>query len=133
MSQTITVTFNQVSESASGGDIRGHKVVCDRPEAKGGGNAGPMGGELLLSGQAGCFMSNLLAAAKTREVVLTDAAVTVTGTVAEAPPRFEAVEVAVSASGVDGEMMKKLVTIAERGCLVANTLKAALNLTIKIQ
>lgn len=133
MSSTVTISFRQVSPSASAGDIRGHRVVCDRPEAKGGGNDGPMGGELLLSGQAGCFMSNLLAAAKAREVVLEDAAVTVTGTVAEAPPRFEAIEVAVSASGVDGETLKKLATIAERGCLVANTLKGAVELTIRIQ
>lgn len=130
MSQTITVMLKQVSESASAGEVRGHRVVCDRPEAKGGGDQGPMGGELLLSGQAGCFMSNLLAAAKAREVVLEDAAVTVTATVAEAPPRFEAIEVAVSAKGVDAEVLKKLATIAERGCLVANTLKNAVTLTI---
>ena len=133
MSSTFAVTFRQISESASQGDIRGHKVVCDRPEAKGGGNAGLMGGELLLSGQAGCFMSNLLAAAKAREVVLEDAAVTVAGTVAEAPPRFEAIDIVVSAEGVDGGLLQKLVTIAERSCLVANTLKNAVPVTITIQ
>ena len=133
MSQTVSVTFKQINQSASQADVRGHKVVSDRPEAKGGGNHGPMGGELLLSGQAGCFMSNLLAAARAREVVLRDAAVTVTGTVTDTPPRFEAIEVTVSAGGVDAQMLKKLVTIAERGCLVANTLKAAVDLTIAIQ
>jgi putative redox protein len=91
-----------------------------------------MGGELLLGGQAGCFMSNLLAAAKAREVTLKAARVTVIGTVAEAPVRFSAIEIAVSAEGVEPALLEKLVTIAERGCLVANTLKAALYLTIRI-
>ena len=133
MAQTVTISFNQISESASQGDVRGHKVVCDRPEAKGGGNVGPMGGELLLSGQAGCFMSNLLAAAKVRDVVLQNASVTVTGTVAEAPPHFSAVDLVVSADGVERAVLEKLVTIAERGCLVANTLKNAVPVTITIK
>jgi putative redox protein len=91
-----------------------------------------MGGELLLAGQAGCFMSNLLAAAKAREVTLTEAAVTATGTMAESPPRYVAIDLVVSAKGVDGALLEKLLTIAERGCLVANTLKAALPLTVTI-
>ena len=135
MSQTVSVTFCKVSESesASEAEIRGHRVVSDRPEAKGGGDAGPMGGELLLSGQAGCFMSNLVAAARTREVALKTAEVTATGTVADAPPRFSAIDLVVSAPGVEEETLAKLVTIAERGCLVANTLKQALPVTITIK
>ena len=132
MAHSVVITLKQTSASASAGEIRGHRVVCDRPEAKGGGDQGPMGGELLLSGQAGCFMSNLLAAAKAREVALIDASVTVTGTVAEAPVRFSAIELAVSAACVERALLEKLVTIAERGCLVANTLKAAVDLTIRI-
>ncbi|MDJ0784052.1 MAG: OsmC family protein [Desulfosarcinaceae bacterium] len=132
MAATISVTYQQISSSASQGDIRGHRVTCDRPEAKGGGDAGPMGGELLLSGQAGCFMSNLLAAARARDLQLADAAVTVTGTVGEAPPRITAIELAVTAPGVARDQLEKLVTIAERGCLVANTLKNAVPLTITI-
>jgi putative redox protein len=92
-----------------------------------------MGGELLLSGQAGCFMSNLLAAAKARDVVLKDTLITVTGSVAEAPPRFSAIAIEVSAVGVERDLLEKLATIAERGCLVANTLKAAVDLTIRIK
>ena len=34
----------------------------DRPGPKGGQDKGPMGGEALLMGLGGCFMSNLLAA-----------------------------------------------------------------------
>jgi putative redox protein len=132
MAASVSVSLKQTSESASQGEIRGHRVVCDRPEAKGGGDQGPMGGELLLAGQAGCFMSNLLAAAKAREVQLTDAVVEVTGTMGEAPPRFIAIDLAVSAKGVERELLQKLATIAERGCLVANTLKEALPLTVTI-
>jgi putative redox protein len=58
--------------------------------------------------------------------------VTITGTVAEAPARFSAIEIAVSAEGVERPLLEKLVTIADRGCLVANTLRAAVDLTIRI-
>ncbi|MEJ2641938.1 MAG: OsmC family protein [Desulfosarcinaceae bacterium] len=133
MAANVSVVWKQISESASQGEIRGHRVVCDRPEAKGGGDQGPMGGELLLAGQAGCFMSNLLAAAKAREARLTEAVVKVTGTMGEAPPRYIAIDLVVSAKGVDRQLLEKLVTIAERGCLVANTLKEAVPLTVTIQ
>ena len=133
MAATVSVSLKQISKSASQGEIRGHRVVCDRPEAKGGEDQGPMGGELLLAGQAGCFMSNLLAAAKAREVTLKEAVVTATGTVADSPPRYVAIDLVVSAKGVDGELLEKLATIAERGCLVANTLKAAVPLTVTIR
>jgi hypothetical protein len=61
---TATVKVEQISGSASRGNARGHELVMDRPEAKGGTNQGMMGGEAMLNGLGGCFMSNLLAAAK---------------------------------------------------------------------
>jgi hypothetical protein len=42
MAATVSVSLKQISDSASQGEIRGHRVVCDRPEAKGGGDQGPM-------------------------------------------------------------------------------------------
>ena len=61
---SVTVMVEQISGTASRGNARGFSVVMDRPEAKGGTNEGMMGGEVLLNGLGGCFMSNLLAAAK---------------------------------------------------------------------
>ena len=63
---TITVQVDQLDHSASQGSVREHQLTMDRPEAKGGQNKGPMGGEALLMSLGGCFMSNLLAAAKAR-------------------------------------------------------------------
>jgi putative redox protein len=63
MGVQIKASVRQVSASASQASARGHTSWVDRPEAKGGTNRGPMGGELMLMGIGGCFMSNLLAAA----------------------------------------------------------------------
>ena len=60
---TIHATVTQLDHSASLADVRGHRLTIDRPQAKGGQDKGPMGGEALLMGLGGCFMSNLLAAA----------------------------------------------------------------------
>ena len=130
---TVSVTVKQFGESASQGSVRKHQVLMDRPEAKGGQDKGPMGGENFLMSLGGCFMSNLLAAAKSRGVELSGAALDITGTIQGTPSRFAAVHMKISTAGTDKALMKKLVTIAERGCLVANTLKQALELTIDVR
>jgi putative redox protein len=129
---TATVKVEQISSSASRGDARGHLLVMDRPEAKGGSNQGMMGGEALLNGLGGCFMSNLLAAAKARDIKLTGARVDIEGDMADAPARFTAIRMSVSAQCEPAGELDKLVTIAERGCIAANTLRAAVELDIKI-
>ena len=59
----ITTTISQINTaSAARTRIRNHEIVTDRPVEKGGGNQGPMGGELLVASLGGCFMSNLIAA-----------------------------------------------------------------------
>jgi putative redox protein len=129
---SVTVNVEQISRSASRGHARGFVLVMDRPEAKGGTNEGMMGGEALLNGLGGCFMSNLLAAARARNVELSQARVGVEGELAEAPSRFSAIRMTVSAQCDPPEELAKLVTIAERGCIVANTLKTAVELSIQI-
>jgi putative redox protein len=128
---TIHATVSQLDHSSCRGEARGHQLVMDRPQAKGGQDLGPMGGEALLMGLGGCFMSNLLAAAKAREIALRDARLEIAGELADgAPPRYVAIHVTVSASCDPPEQLPKLVTIAERGCISANTLRAAVNLQI---
>jgi putative redox protein len=126
----VKVSVRQIGPTASEGTARNHKVVMDRPEAKGGENRGAMGGENLLMALGGCFMSNLLAAARTRDYELKDVKLGITGTLASAPPGFTAVDMEISADYSDKAGMEKLVTIAERGCIVANTLKKALDLNL---
>ncbi len=128
----VNVSVDQVGPTASEGRAREHTVVMDRPEAKGGENRGAMGGENLLMALGGCFMSNLLAAAKSRESDMSNVKLSITGTLDAAPPSFSAVEMKIAAEYNDKEAMQKLVTIAERGCIVANTLKNAVDLKIAL-
>lgn len=128
---TIQVTIQQDDESASTAQAREHELTMDRPEAKGGQNKGPMGGEALLMAFGGCFMSNLLAAAKARDIELKGARAEIAGELADAPGRYIKVHMAVSAQCEPAGELQKLVVIAERGCLVANTLRKAVELTIE--
>ena len=132
MANTIEVQIKQVSAATSQATVRSHQVLVDRPETKGGDDKGPMGGELLLAALGGCFMSNLLAAIRAREAPVANVRTRVAGTLAESPGRFEAVEMRVSAECEDLELLGKLVTIAERSCIVANTLRSCLKLSVAV-
>ncbi len=129
---TASAIIEQVSNTSSVGNARGHKLVMDRPNNKGGTNEGMMGGEALLNGLGGCFMSNLLAASKARGIELQNARANIEADIAEAPARFTAIRMLVSAQCNPPEELPKLVTIAERGCIVANTLRTAVELSIKV-
>lgn len=133
MGTRITVQVNQAGPSASEGLTRTHRIRMDRPETKGGENRGPMGGEVLLMALGGCFMSNLLAAVAARDVAVTDIQLAISGMLENSPPRYSGIEVLVSAEYADREDIQKLIAIAERGCIVANTLKEAVNLTIQLK
>jgi putative redox protein len=128
----LTVTVSQVQQSStSESAIREHRVLVDRPTDKGGQDRGPMGGELLLAALGGCFMSNLIAAANARAVTVEGLAVVVRGSLGAAPPRFASIEMEVRGRAGDPEALDRLVTIAERACIVHNTLRPAV--PIKIQ
>ncbi len=135
----VTVHVNQIDTATSEGIARNHKVFIDRPVGKGGADAGAMGGELLLMALGGCFNSNLLAAIKARDADIQDVKIEIVGTLASAPSRFSAIEMTINATAVDRAQLEKLVTISERACIVANTLRNsadsqgnALALTIKV-
>jgi putative redox protein len=132
MANTVQITVEQKGRATSEAAIRTHRVLIDRPTQKAGDDQGPMGGELLLAALGGCFMSNLLAAFAARGASIANARAAVTGTLDGTPPRFVAVEAAVSADCDDPELLEKLVTIAERSCIVANTLKDAVELRVRV-
>ena len=132
MADKVTVQVHQISASASQGLTRDHRITMDRPEAKGGSDQGPMGGEVMLQGLGGCFMSNLLAAAVAREVTIKNATLDIVAHVMSSPTRYTTIDMYISMDCEDHEMVPKLVEIAERGCLVANTLKAALPLNLHL-
>lgn len=128
----INVEVRRMEQSTSSeGEVRGHRLLIDRPPAKGGADRGPMGGELLLVGLGGCFMSTLIAALQARELRVEGLAVTVRGTLEGTPPRYESALVEVRGQGLDAETFDKLITMAERACIVANTLRPCLRLEVR--
>ena len=132
MGRVISVEVDQVGAATSRGTARTHSVLIDRPAEKGGDDRGPLGGELLLLSLGGCFMSTLLAAVRTRDVDVSDVKVSVSGTIGGVPERFEALHMRVSATYSDADLMRKLIMMAERGCLVTNTLRDAAVVTVEL-
>jgi len=128
----MKIQIHQVAPSTSEATIRSHKVAIDRPVEKGGTDRGPMGGELFLSSIGGCFMSNLLAAIHARNAQVSDVQTEVIATLAEAPARFTKIELCVTGQCQNQELFEKLVQIAERGCIMMNTLKGKLDLQVRI-
>jgi len=128
---TVYATVTQLDHSASDAEARGHHLTIDRPEPKGGQDKGPMGGEALLMGLGGCFMSNLLTAAIARGIDIRDARAEIEGDLADAPPRYTTVRMRVSANCEPPTELAKLVLIAERSCIVANTLRNAVELNVE--
>jgi putative redox protein len=133
MGQSLEVRIEQVGPSTAKGIARTHSVLIDRPVAKGGEDRGPLGGEYLLLALGGCFMSNLLAAIRAREAAVSDVRITVTGTIEGPPDRFTALALTIAATHHDAELMKKLVTIAERSCIVTNTLRSGVSIGLIIE
>lgn len=128
----LAVHVRLVEGSTSLATSRTHSVVVDRPIDKGGSDLGFLGGELFLAAEGGCYLSNLVAAARARDVVLHRVDIHVRGVQAEQPARFAEVflDVQVEADAGDDEIAR-LLTIAERGCIVSNTIKAATPLTLR--
>jgi putative redox protein len=131
--RTMEAQVAQIGPNTGMGTVRTHSVIIDRPVAKGGSDRGPLGGELLLLSLGGCFLSNLLAAVAARGADVSNLHVTVVGTIGGAPERFEAMAIRVRAKFSDAELMGKLVAVAERGCIVTNTLKSALTIDLTLE
>lgn len=127
----LTVELNRSGGTGSTATIRTHSLTMDRPEAKGGTDTGPMGGEAFLAALGGCFMSTLVAAAEARSIPVDDASCTVTGEFVPNPTRFGSAHLEVSCASCPPEQLAHLVQVAERGCLVAATLRQGMEITAK--
>lgn len=90
-----------------------------------------MGGELFLAAIGGCFMSNLLAAVKARGLDISGIRTDVIAELEASPDRFTAVELVVTADQADPEVLQKLIEIADRGCIMMNTLRGKLEVRIR--
>lgn len=131
---TIAVEVRQVEATpTSEGIARTHRVLIDRPKDKGGLDRGPLGGELLLLAWGGCFMSNLMAAAKARELSVSGLKVVVQGELGDAPAHIDSAIMEVYGASSDEEAFLKVIQIAERGCLVTNTLRRGIRVEVRRQ
>jgi putative redox protein len=133
MSTTLTAAIEHVNHTTSRAAVRRHSVLIDRPQARGGLDLGPVGGEYLLVSLGGCFTSHLLAAIRAREADIAGVRVEVSGTLAGSPERFTALTVDVTADAPDQMLLTRLVTIAARSCQVMNTLRPALPIVLTAQ
>ena len=133
MPRTVSVEIEQIGPSTGRASARSHTVLVDRPIEKGGSDRGPLGGEYLLISMGGCFLSTLLAAVRAREADVANVRVSVTGTVGGVPERFESMTLRVVARYSDEDLMRKLIALAERGCLVTNTLKDAVVIGVDLE
>jgi len=129
----MKIQISQISACTSETVLGPHRVMIDRPVEKGGTAQGPMGGELFLASVGGCFISNILAAIRARNENVTNVRVQVTGILTDAPPiRYSAIELRVDADTLDRGILEHLVEIADRGCIMMNTLRGTLDLRIRV-
>lgn len=132
MAAELKTEVQWIGGTTSLGSSRTHSVTVDRPAEKGGSDLGFAGGELFVVGLGGCYMSNLIAAAQTRNININSARIEARGVLAESPARVIEfiLEVKLDAD-CDDQTTDKLLLIAERSCLVSNTVKQAAKLTIR--
>ena len=78
-------------------------------------------------------MSTLLAAVRARELNISNVSAEVTGTLTGAPAQFSTVDVVVTTEEVDPYEFGKLVEIADRGCIMMNTLRDKLQITVRTE
>jgi putative redox protein len=132
MTNQMKIQLNQISGTTSEATLRTHRVLIDRPAEKGGADGGPMGGELFLAAVGGCFMSNVLAAIRAREANVSSVRTEVIGTIVDSPSRFAAIDLYITADCPSRELLERLVEIADRGCIMMNTLREKLDVQIRI-
>jgi putative redox protein len=132
MSVEVRVPVRQLSGATSEATVRTHRVLVDRPEAKGGNDAGAMGGELFVVAVAGCFMSNLIAALRARDIEVENLYTEAIGTADGTPLRYVSVDLIVHGDTPDREGLAHAVEIAERGCIMLNTLRGKIDSKITL-
>ncbi|NER13627.1 hypothetical protein GWK08_09275 [Leptobacterium flavescens] len=130
---TVKIILGQVSETAVQIQNSDFKVVVDRPESKGGGGLGLMGGQYMLAGVGGCFCSTLFAAAQSRDIQIEGLKVEVNGTISEElPKRFTDISLDISCSSCSQPSeFEKLLAIAEKGCISVNTVKNGISFKVR--
>ncbi|WP_109098047.1 OsmC family protein [Aquimarina sp. AU58] len=130
--EAIRITLEQISNTAMQLNNDTIKVIVDRPISQSGGGNGLMGGQYLLTGIGGCFCSTFFAAAQSRSFEIEGFQVDVIATKSEdLPKRFTDIRLDVSYKKCsDPVVFKKLLRIAEMGCISINTIKEGMGLKV---
>ena len=130
----MNIAFKQITGTATLAQIGEYELTIDRPPSKGGGGAGPMGGQALLAGVGGCFASTLFGAAQARDLTITGLELNLSARLSETvPKRFESIRLdIVGGTCSDPGAFEKLIRIAEKGCISINTIKQGLSLSVEM-
>jgi len=128
----VSIKLIQSSPTSMQLDHSDFEIKVDRPIKQGGGGSGLMGGQYLLVGIAGCFCSTLFAAAQAREIKIEGLKVTLRAELSvEAPKRFTDISLDVTKDFCSHpEEFKKLLAIAEKGCISVNTVKREVGISV---
>jgi putative redox protein len=109
-----------------------HAIVVDRSLSNGGTYLGMVGGELLFTAIGTCLMTSLVGAARARNIELIKVEFNISGTHEDAPSRYTSIDIeAVIEADAPQTEIDKLLTIAERGCTVSNTVARGASVGVK--
>ncbi|WP_210482827.1 OsmC family protein [Microvirga antarctica] len=131
VSTTIELRNVQGTQAAMGW-AGGHTVVVDRPDGKAGGKGlGFNGGQLLALAIGGCFCNDLRYVADAMGVPLGKIAVSVTIELEGAPLLTTGATMMVSCEALDGSDPEAIIERARATCMVSNSLRAGIPVTIR--
>ncbi|HZH53263.1 MAG TPA: OsmC family protein [Microvirga sp.] len=130
---SMTVELRNVEGTqAAMGWAGGHTLVVDRPDGKAGGKGlGFNGGQLLALAIGGCFCNDLRYVADAAGVPLGKIAVSVTIDLEGDPLLTTAATMSVSCETLDGSDPAPIIERAKATCMVSNSLRAGIPVTIR--
>jgi len=128
---TIAITLERYNTTSMKIKHDDFNIIIDRPISKGGNGEGLMGGQYLLTGIGGCFCSNLLAAAATRDLVLENLEVKVTASISDTTPKhFCKIDLKVNCDCSDNKLLNKVILIAKKACIAINTVNMGSEISV---
>jgi organic hydroperoxide reductase OsmC/OhrA len=130
---SMTVELRNVADTqAAMGWAGGHTIVVDRPEGRAGGlGLGFNGGQLLALALGGCFCNDLRYVADELGIALGKIAVSVTIDLDGDPLLTTAAAMTVTCETLDGSDPQTVIERASARCMVANSLRAGVAVTIR--
>ncbi len=122
----VDISVKWVSGKRSEATIRDFTVSIDNPKESGGEDTGPKPTELLLASLGGCFIVDFVQFAEKMRMGLKGVSLSISGLRERGQnPRFKEIGVSIhpDLEGVDYKKIGRLISLAEKYCTVANTLK----------